>query len=51
MNAIVASLRLCALTLLICGPGAMRILWLPILYLAFAVKLPDALWAQIASGA
>lgn len=40
--------NLFGLVLLLAGPGAMRILVLPVLYLAFAVKLPDALWADVA---
>lgn len=40
--------NLFGLTLLLAGPAAMRVLALPILYLAFAVKLPDELWTQIA---
>lgn len=40
--------NLFGLVLLLVGPDAMRVLAMPVLYLAFAVKLPDALWADLA---
>jgi exosortase len=30
------------------GPAAMRVLWFPIVYLALAVKISDAIWSRIA---
>lgn len=37
-----------ATVLFILGPSAMRVLWFPIAYLAFAVKISDAIWERIA---
>ncbi|MEX0742304.1 MAG: exosortase/archaeosortase family protein, partial [Phycisphaeraceae bacterium] len=36
------------LVLLLAGPGVARLLWFPILYLAFAVKISPNLWETIA---
>lgn len=38
-----------ATALFLLGPSAMRVLWFPILYLGFAVKISDAIWEQIAN--
>ncbi|MEM7624295.1 MAG: exosortase [Planctomycetota bacterium] len=37
-----------ATTLFVLGPSAMRVLWFPIAYLVFAVKISDAIWERIA---
>ena len=34
--------------LFLLGPSAMRVLWFPVLYLALAVKISDAIWSRIA---
>ena len=36
------------LVLFLLGPGMMRVLWFPIVYLALGVKISDRLWEQIA---
>ena len=36
------------LVLLLAGPGAMRVLWFPVCYLVFAVKISDRIWSDIA---
>ena len=36
------------LTLFLLGPAMMRVLWFPIVYLVFAVKVSDLLWERIA---
>jgi len=41
-------LSLLGLTLFLLGPGMLKILWFPIVYLAFAVKVSDRIWEQIA---
>ncbi|MHC4994039.1 MAG: exosortase/archaeosortase family protein [Planctomycetota bacterium] len=40
--------ELLGLTLLMVGPGVMRWLWFPIVYLVFAVKVNEPLWAALA---
>ncbi len=42
-------ISLFGLALLLLGPAAMRVVWFPIAYLVFAVKIPDALWERIAN--
>lgn len=37
------------LVLLLLGPQMMRVLWFPVLFLVFAVKVSDALWERIAN--
>ena len=37
-----------ATALFVLGPSAMRVLWFPIVYLVFAVKISDAIWERIA---
>ena len=37
-----------ATVLFLLGPAAMRVLWFPIAYLAFAVKISDAIWSRVA---
>ncbi|MEL7087292.1 MAG: exosortase/archaeosortase family protein, partial [Planctomycetota bacterium] len=37
-----------ATVLFVLGPSAMRVLWFPIVYLVFAVKISDAIWERIA---
>ncbi|MEO1235375.1 MAG: exosortase/archaeosortase family protein [Planctomycetota bacterium] len=34
--------------LFLLGPSAMRVLWFPIAYLVFAVKVSDAIWSRVA---
>lgn len=41
-------LALLGLVLFLLGPAPMRVLWFPIAYLFFAVKISDALWERIA---
>ena len=41
-------IALFGLVLFVLGPGAMRYLWVPILYLGFAIKVSDKLWELIA---
>ena len=41
-------LGLFGLVLFMLGPRAMAVLWLPIAYLVFAVKVSDRLWQQVA---
>lgn len=41
-------LGLFGLVLLLFGPAVMRVLWFPILFLGFAVKISDRIWSQIA---
>lgn len=36
-------------TLFVLGPAMMRVLWFPILFLAFAVKVSDRIWDNIAA--
>ena len=42
-------LSLFGLVLFLLGPGAMRLLWFPIVFLGFAVKVSDRVWDQIAA--
>lgn len=42
-------LSLFGLVLLLTGPAMMRILWFPIAFLVFAIKVSDAIWNLIAS--
>lgn len=42
-------LGLFGLVLLVLGPSMMKVLWFPILYLVFAVKISDKLWEIIAT--
>ena len=42
-------ITLFGLALLLLGPAAMRVVWFPIAYLVFAVKIPDSLWERIAN--
>jgi len=37
------------LVLLLLGPAMMRVLWFPVLYMVFAVKVSDSLWERIAN--
>lgn len=39
---------LAGLVLFMLGPGMMRVLWFPIAYLAFGIKVSDKLWEMIA---
>lgn len=34
--------------LFLLGPAAIRVLWFPIVYLVFAVKISDAIWSRVA---
>jgi len=43
-----AVLGLGALVWFVLGSRAMRVLWFPVLYLGFAVKISDAIWSRIA---
>ncbi len=43
-----AVLALGALLWFVLGSRAMRVLWFPVLYLGFAVKISDAIWSRIA---
>ncbi len=43
-----ALISLFGLLLFLLGPAIMRIIWFPVLYLAFAVKIADAVWEKIA---
>ncbi|MEM9881960.1 MAG: exosortase/archaeosortase family protein [Planctomycetota bacterium] len=38
-----------ATVLFLLGPSAMRVLWFPVAYLVFAVKISDAIWERIAA--
>jgi len=42
-------LTLFGIVLFLLGPGMMRHLWFPILYLAFSVKVSDRIWSIVAS--
>jgi len=42
-------LSLFGMVLLLLGPAMMRILWFPVLFMVFAVKVSDALWERIAN--
>lgn len=42
-------LTLFGVVLLLLGPAVMRILWFPIAFLVFAVKVSDAIWSIVAS--
>ncbi|MEM8737153.1 MAG: exosortase/archaeosortase family protein [Planctomycetota bacterium] len=37
-----------ATVLFLLGPAAMRVLWFPVAYLVFAVKVSDAIWSRVA---
>ncbi len=41
-------LTLFGVVLFTLGPAKMRVLWFPIAYMAFAVKIPDSIWERIA---
>ncbi|MEM1445492.1 MAG: exosortase/archaeosortase family protein [Planctomycetota bacterium] len=41
-------LTLFGMVLFAFGPLRMRVLWFPIAYLVFAVKIPDSIWEQVA---
>lgn len=41
-------LTLFGLVLFLLGPASMRVLWFPILFLTFAVKISDRIWEQVA---
>ncbi|MEM9754034.1 MAG: exosortase/archaeosortase family protein, partial [Planctomycetota bacterium] len=41
-------LTLFGMVLFTYGPGRMKVLWFPIAYLVFAVKIPDSIWEQVA---
>ncbi|MEM7576182.1 MAG: exosortase/archaeosortase family protein [Planctomycetota bacterium] len=41
-------LTLFGMVLFAFGPNRMRMLWFPIAYLVFAVKIPDSIWEQVA---
>ncbi|MCC6680406.1 MAG: exosortase/archaeosortase family protein [Phycisphaeraceae bacterium] len=43
-----ALIGLFGLLLFLLGPTMMRLIWFPVLYLGFAVKIADALWERIA---
>ncbi|MEM6458024.1 MAG: exosortase/archaeosortase family protein [Planctomycetota bacterium] len=38
-----------ATVLFLLGPSAMRVLWFPVAYLVFAVKISDAIWERVAA--
>ncbi|MFN3167203.1 MAG: exosortase/archaeosortase family protein [Phycisphaeraceae bacterium] len=42
-------MTLFGLVLLLLGPAMMRILWFPIAFMVFAVKVSDAIWSVVAS--
>lgn len=42
-------LTIFGITLLLLGPGMMRVLWFPITFLVFAIKVSDAIWSIVAS--
>lgn len=37
-----------ATVLFLLGPAAMRVLWFPIAYLVFAIKISDSIWSRVA---
>lgn len=41
-------LALFGLVLFVLGPAAMRLLWLPVLFLGFAIKVSDKIWERVA---
>ena len=41
-------IALFGLVLFVLGPAAMRLLWLPVLFLGFAIKVSDKIWERIA---
>ena len=42
-------LTLFGLLLLLLGPGMMRVLWFPVAFLVFAIKISDAIWERVAA--
>lgn len=42
-------LTLFGLLLLLLGPGMMRILWFPVAFMVFAIKVSDAIWERVAA--
>ncbi|MEM8783209.1 MAG: exosortase/archaeosortase family protein [Planctomycetota bacterium] len=41
-------LTLFGMVLFAFGPARMKVLWFPVAYLVFAVKIPDSIWEQVA---